>query len=262
MRTLFGKLLLSFILINVLIIASVFVSFILVYSKSYEAQLVEENHQKTKYIAGSLYSFLNLAYTLVGELSYNSDVLSMNTERTTRVFVETAARNNFFELLYAQGMDGMQTGRSWGTLANRGDRFWFRRMVKTKEPYITETYVSVGTDRACTSIYFPMWNNDKMIGIMAANIKLSSLHDLILKNSDEYFWSFILDGKGVVVAHPNQTFVDELYNYSTYTKTVLVRDEHGNPIVDSVGYTTEEQPIVVSDAFKAPIKDVMLGNSG
>ena len=262
MKTLFGKLFLSFILIIVLIIAAVLISFTLVYSRSYEEQLVEENRQNARYVALSLRSFLHTAYKLVEDLSYNTDVLSMNTENQTRIFVETAERNDFFELLYAQGMDGMQTGRSRGELANRGDRWWFIHMTETKTPYITETYISVGTDMACTSIYFPMWDGDEMIGIMAADIRLSSIHDLILDNSDEYSYSFIIDGLGVVVAHPDQTFVDELYNYSTFTKTVLIRDDEGNPIKDSAGYDTEEVPFLISDAYKAPIKHMMSGHSG
>ncbi|MCL2765284.1 MAG: ATP-binding protein [Treponema sp.] len=264
-QTLFGQLFFSFILINVLIIASVMTSFTFVYSKSYETQVAEENNQKGEYVSLSLYSFLHLAYKLVEELSYNTDVLSMDTEKQTRIFIETAERNDFFELLYAQGMDGMQTGRSWGGLANRGDRWWFIHMAQTKKPYITETYISVGTDMACTSIYFPMWspdNPDEMIGIMAADIKLSSIHDLILKNSDEYLYSFIIDRLGVVVAHPDQRFVDELYNYSTFTKTVLLRDAEGNPIKDSAGYDTEEVPFQISDAYKTPIQSMMRGNRG
>ena len=114
MKTLFGKLLLSFTLIIVLIIVAVLTSFTLFYSRSYEAQVVEENSQKTRYVASSLFSFLHLAYTLVGELSFHPDVLSQNVERTNRVFVETAARHDFFELLYANAMDGWNTGRSWG----------------------------------------------------------------------------------------------------------------------------------------------------
>jgi len=115
----------------------------------------------------------------------------------------------------------MQTGRSIGELGSRKDRMWLIHMEETKKPFISETYVSISTDAACTSIYFPLWNDGEMIGVIGADIKLSSLHDLILLYSDEYSHSFIIDGKGVVVAHPDQTFIDELYNYSTFTKSVL-----------------------------------------
>ena len=262
MKTLFGKLFLSFILIIVLIIASVLAAFTLVYSNSYEDQVVKENTQKAEYVALSLYSFLNLAYKLVEGLSYNAEVLSMDTEKQTSIFIDTVERNKFFELLYAQGIDGMQTGRSAGELGSRRERPWFIKMLETKKPFISETYVSISTDTVVASIYFPMLNGNEMTGIMGADISLFSLHDLVMRFNDEYSHSFIMDGKGVVVAHPDRTFLDELYNYSTFTKTVLMRDEYGNAVKNSAGHDTEQIPINISDEYKAPIQSMMNGNSG
>ena len=262
MKTLFSKLFLSFILINVLIIASVLTSFTLVYSRSYEEQVVGGNSQNAEYVSLALYSFLNLAYKLVEDLSYNSEVLSMDTDTQNRILIETAGRNDFFELLYAQGVDGMQTGRSSGELGSRRDRWWFIRMLETQKPYISETYVSISTDTICASIYFPMWKNGEMIGVMGSDISLLYLHELVAKYSDDNSLSFIMDGKGVIVAHPDQTFIDEQHNYLTLTKTVLIRDEYGNPVKNSAGHEILEVPIDISEAYKAPIQKMLEGESG
>jgi len=45
-----------------------------------------------------------------------------------------------------------------------------------------------------------------MIGSMAGDIKLSALHDMVVEMVVEGSYSFILDGKGVVVAHPDNTY--------------------------------------------------------
>ena len=262
MKTLFSKLFLSFILINVMIIASVLTSFTLVYSRSYEEQVVGENKKNTEYVSLALYSFLNLAYKIVESLSHNSEVLSMDTETQNRIFAETVSRNEYFELLYAQGTDGMQTGRSAGELGSRRDRWWFIRMLETKKPFVSETYISISTDTICASIYFPMWKDGEMIGVMGSDISLLYLHDLVAEYSDDYSFSFIMDGKGVIVAHPDQTFIDELHNYATLTKTVLVRDEQGNPIKNSAGHDTIKVPIDISDAYKAPIQNMLRGEIG
>ena len=262
MKTLFSKLFLSFTLINVLIIASVLTSFALVYSRSYEEQVVKENSHNAEYVSLALYSFLNLAYKIVEGLSHNTEVLSMDTGTQTRIFTDTAGRNNFFELLYAQGMDGMQTGRSTGELGSRRDRWWFIRMLDVKKPFISETYVSISTDTIVASIYFPMLKDSEMIGVMGSDISLSYLHNLVASYSDDYSHSIILDGKGVVVAHPDQTFIDEMHNYSTFTKTVLIRDEDGYPVKNSAGHDTMEVPINISDAYKAPIQKMLEGGSG
>ena len=143
MKTLFSKLLLSFILIIVLVIVSVLVSFAVVYTRSYEGQLVAENSRQTQYVGRSLYSFMHAAYKEVEGLAHNSDVQSMDSSRQTPVFASSIQRNDYFELLYAQGNDGMQTGRSSGSLGDRSTRWWFIRMMDSRRPFISESYYSV-----------------------------------------------------------------------------------------------------------------------
>jgi methyl-accepting chemotaxis protein len=261
MKTLFGKLLISFGVIILLMIVSVLASFYLVYSKSYEEQIIAENSRQALYVARSLQSFINVAYKEVEDLAFNSDVISMNTQRQTPVFVSSVKRNDYFELLYAQGMDGMQTGRSSGNLGNRKERWWFVKMEKLKKPFVSESYYSVGTNMPCASVFYPIMDEQQMIGIMAGDIKLSALHDLVVETADTGSYSFILDSKGVVVAHPDKTYQEELYNYVKLTKTVTLKDAAGKPMQNAQGNLTEEQSFSISEAYKAAIADMMRGNT-
>jgi methyl-accepting chemotaxis protein len=214
------------------------------------------------YVGRALDSFMNAAYKEVESLAFNNDVVSLETARQTPVLASSLQRNEHFELLYAQGMDGMQTGRSSGNLGNRKERWWFVKMESLKQPFVSESYYSVGTNMPCASIFYPIVNNDsQMIGIMAGDIKLSTLRDFVMETSDAGSWAFILDSKGVVVAHPDITYQEELYNYVNLTKTVTVRDEAGKPIQSVQGNITEEKPLVISNAYKAAISDMMKGNA-
>jgi len=260
MKTLFGKLLVSFGVIILLMIASVLTSFYLVYSKSYEEQIIAENARQALYVSRSLQSFISAAYKEVENLAFNSDVISMSTERQTPAFVSSVDRNDYFELLYAQGMDGMQTGRSSGKLGNRKERWWFVKMEQTRKPFVSESYYSVGTNMPCASVFYPIMNKAEMIGIMAGDIKLSALHDLVAETAEIDSYSFILDAKGVVVAHPDKNYQEELYNYAKLTKTVTIKDAAGKPIQDAKGNLTEEQSFSISEAYKAAIADMMKGN--
>ena len=262
MKTLFGKLLISVLSIIILIIAAILASFILVYSRSYEEQIKAENAKQAQYVGTALYAFMHSAYKEVESLAFNSDVISLDTSRQTPVFVSSVDRNDYFELLYAQGMDGMQTGRSSGTLGNRRERWWFIQMEAERRPFISESYFSVGTNMPCASVFFHIMIDQEMIGIMAGDIKLSALHDLVMETVVEGSYTYILDGRGVVVAHPNRSYEEELYNFATLTRTVALRDDAGNPIQDAAGNLTEELPIIVSDAYKAAIENMMKGNSG
>jgi len=263
MKTLFGKLLVSFGAIIFLMIASVLASFYFVYSKSYEKQIITENERQALYVSRQLQSFINTAYKEIEELAFNSDVITMETQRQTPVFVSAIKRNDYFELVYAQGMDGMQTGRSSGSLGNRKERWWFIQMENIKKPFVSESYYSVGTNMPCASVFYPIMDETNMTGIMAGDIKLSALHDLVVEVSDAGSYSFILDAKGVVVAHPDSTYQEELYNYAKLTKTVLQKDAAGNSVQNAQGnLVTEEQPFTISESYKTAIADMMSGNTG
>jgi len=262
MKSLLGKLLISISIIIVMMISSVLASFYIVYSKSYEEQIIAENSKQTIYVSRSLQSFINTAYKEIEDLAFDSDVISMNTQRQTPTFIKSTERNDYFELLYAQGMDGMQTGRSSGNLGNRKERWWFVQMEKIRKPFVSESYYSVGTNMPVTSIFYPIMSDDQMIGIMAGDIKLSALHDLVVEMAVEGSYSFILDGKGVVVAHPDSTYQEEMYNYAKYIKTVTVKDANGKPVQNAQGNITEEQPFEVSQAYKSAIEEMMKGNKG
>jgi len=261
MKTLFAKLLISFIVIIVLIMGAVLARFYTVYSKSYEEQIIAENSRQALYVARSLSSFISSAYKIAEGLAFDSDIVSMQTSRQTPVLVATIERNPYLELLYAQGMDGMQTGRSSGNLGNRKERWWFVRMEQIKTAFVSESYYSVATNMPCTSVFYPIMRGSEMIGIMAGDIKLSSLHDLVVETAEEGSWAFILDGKGVVVAHPESEYQDELYNYVKLTKTVTLKDSSGRPMQDASGNLTEEQKFEISDAYKQAIADMMKGNT-
>jgi methyl-accepting chemotaxis protein len=61
-------------------------------------------------------------------------------------------------------MDGMQTGRSSGSLGNRKTRWWFIQMEELRKPFVSESYYSVGTNMPCASVFYPITAGGEMIG--------------------------------------------------------------------------------------------------
>ena len=261
MKTLFGKLLLSFVFVMVLIICAVMVSFYLVYSRSYEEQIISENSRQAQYVALALDSFISAAYKEVESLACNSDIISLETARQTPVLIASLRRNDYFELLYAQGMNGMQTGRSSGNLGNRKERWWFIKMEQVRTPFVSESYYSVATDMPTASVFYPIMDGPDMAGIMGGDIKLSALQNVVQETAHEGSYTFILDGTGVVVAHPDKRYQEELYNFSKLTRTVTLRDASGRPRQDATGTLTEQQSFTISETYKAAIADMMKGHA-
>lgn len=239
------------------IVAAIFV-------KSYKSEIYSGSQDKSRLVSGEIATFLDGAYGVTEELSVNPSVLTMETDIQTPILEDCVRRNPYLELLYIQGKDGMQTGRSSGELADRSTRWWFTQMMEEQKAFISKSYYSVNTGMPCASIFFPMYKENAITGIFAVDLKLDYLQSLIEEFSDvengEY--SFVIDGEGVVVAHPDSTQIEELYNYKQMTKTVSSKDEAGQPLVDAEGnIQTEEQSITLSKDYQKIISDVMAGNA-
>lgn len=238
---------------------------VVVFTKSYEGDISGRNQDKSQLVAGEIATFLDGAYGVTEELAVNPSILTMETEVQTPILENCVERNSYLELLYIQGTDGMQTGRSSGELADRSTRWWFTQTMEEQKAFISKSYYSVNTGMPCASIFFPMYGEEGMLGIFAADLKLDYLQSLIEEFSDmengEY--SFVIDGEGVVVAHPDSAQIEELYNYKTLTKTVSQKDADGNPLTDADGnILTEEQTFSLSADYQKVIADVMAGESG
>lgn len=236
-----------------------------VFTNSYASYIDASNIEKSNLMAGEIAAFMDGAYGITEELSVNPSILTMDTATQTPILEDCVARNPYLELLYIQGTDGMQTGRSSGSLADRSTRWWFIQTMEEKQPFISKSYYSVNTGMPCASIFFPMYKGSSLIGIFAVDIRLDYLQGIVEEFSDSQKGkiSFVIDGEGIVVAHPDSVQIENLYNYKALTKTVSDKDADGNPITDEDGnILTVEQPLAVSDDFKVMIAEVMAGNSG
>jgi len=82
-------------------------------------------------------------------------------------------------------------------------------------------------------------------------------------NSGEGSYAYLLDGDGGVIAHPDRQQVNEVYNYKTMKKSVLVRDANGENIKDEKNNErTVEIDFPVPPSMQAIIAKVMTGETG
>lgn len=238
---------------------------LVIFTTSYEKDIYLKNQEISNLLADQIASFMDGAYGVNQALAENPSVLTMDTETQTPILQQCVANNSYLESIYIQGTDGMQTGRSSGELADRSARWWFTQTMSDQVPFISKSYYSVATGTTCTSIFFPMYADGEMIGVYAADLKLDFLQTLIGEHStkEDGRISFVIDGEGAVVAHPDTTQIEELYNYRDLTKKVSVKDSAGNVATDADGNViTEEYPLDVTEDFKQVIGRVMAGENG
>lgn len=233
--------------------------------KTYNSQIIKHDAEINSFISQSVGSFMNKAYVVTEELAYSRPVLSMNGRVQQPIVEGVAQRNDYFELIYIQDTNGDQTSRSVGELGNRANRWWFTQMMEMQKPFISKSYYSVSTNMACASIFYPLVQNSQMKGILATDIKLATLQSLVEEYSDKEDdrISFIIDGEGTILAHPESVYYEELYNYKNFTKTISQKDSAGNTMYDDAGnIITKEEPIKVSKEFSGIISQVMAGKNG
>ncbi|QXM07058.1 methyl-accepting chemotaxis protein [Crassaminicella indica] len=235
--------------------------------KHYQKEIEENNKIFATTVADHVQSFIDKAYALTEEIAHNNDVKSFIPEKQRAVLLDNIKRNPYFDLLYIQGTDGMQTAKTKGTLGNRSERFWFVKFMKDKKPFVSKSYPTVlgnGTVPV-TSIILPIYDeNDDLKGIMGSDLKLDCIQDMVEKFSvgdDKY--AYVLDGKGVVIAHPDKKQVEELYNYKTFEKTVVVKDNSGNAVLDEQGnQKMKTEAIQIPNKLKEITEKALKGESG
>ena len=236
-------------------------------NQAYDAQIRNETSQESASIQRTVRSFVDGAYNLSYELAVNPSILTMETDVQTPIIESTSARNDYIELLYPTGMDGWQTARSDGNApADRSTRWWFLQTIEERQPFVSASYYSATTGMPCTAVFIPMYDGDEMTGVFGADISLEYIQRLIEQYAapDRGRYSFIIDGAGGVVAHPENSYIEMLTNFKTLIHTVPVTDEYGNTVfnAENGNVVTTEEAFAISDDYKAVIAAVMSGESG
>jgi methyl-accepting chemotaxis protein len=256
--------LIIFTLLLILVPLLVLSTSINIYLKSsYKKELEKNNLVLANSIADQVSSFVDQAYSITEQITLNNDVIGFDGSKQKEVLMNVIEKHPYFDLLYIQGKDGMQTAKSSGELGDRSNRWWFIEVSENKSSFVSESYYSIAGNLPVTTVAMPIYDSDEFIGVMGADIKLDMLQDTIEKYIEGSRYSFIVDGNGVVIAHPDAQQVSELYNYKTLKKTVMKKDNSGNVVLDDKGnQVTEELDIQIPDMLKQITEKALNGESG
>ncbi|MCK5153063.1 MAG: GAF domain-containing protein, partial [Spirochaetales bacterium] len=245
---------------------SVFISTIA--TTSYLIHISEKNtHDKNIIqitgLSNYIDEYLNNAYTLNYQLSLNPIIInqlkSSNNDWDKRVLeynleyktnsklgdytgpeflVKIHKEYNFIDLLYIQDKNGDQTGKSYGQLGHRKERWWFKEFMGIRDlnPFISKSYYSLTGNKPVASIFHPVMDEENFLGIIGMDIVFSDFQKSVetyLNTNDMY--AIVLDPMGVIIAHPDKSILKEMYNLKTLTKQVLKRNNQNEIILDSEG---------------------------
>ncbi|PCI68355.1 MAG: hypothetical protein COB38_08915 [Gammaproteobacteria bacterium] len=215
-------------------------------------------------IASNVELFMQKSWVIAQQMANSPSIYQLDPIAQAKISAETKQRNKFIDLIFIQDETGMQVARSNGNLGDRSGRWWYKKIITERKPFISKSYYSLAGNIAVTSAFIPINNsNDELISILGIDIKLGALQEIVERFSSENAYSYVIDGKGTVVAHPDKSQVSQLVNYISQEKTVLSKDSQNRVKLDNKGnQITEKKTFKLSKMLSKITRDALSGKSG
>lgn len=237
----------------------------MVYMNSkYSVELENNNVVLAHAISDQVTAFIDKGFTISEQLSKNSTLREFDPKIQKNILTDVISTRPYFDDLYITDAIGMQTAGIVGELTNYSNRWWFTKILEKKEPYVSKSYYSLNGNVPVTTIALPMYDTEKnFIGVMGTDIKLDAIQEVVEEFSNGSHYAFVVDGEGVIIAHPDAIKVSEMYNYKQMKKTILKKDGSGTILVDASGnQVTEEVLITIPEELKTIVISALNGESG
>lgn len=152
------------------------------------------------------------ASSVLVALSKSDTIESMNPEQMSDTLMELVASNEVISQIYVMQADGMQIFKTSGELGDRKDRGYFQKAMEGEYNY-SDVIISGSTGKAIIVYASPIYSDGKVIGVIGASIDLSFINQLIQSDTvDEGAYAYIVDQNGIVLAHPDQSMVENQTN--------------------------------------------------
>ena len=215
-------------------------------------------------VADQVGAFIDKGYTISEQLSKNSALKEFDPEIQKNILMDVISTKSYFDDLYITDASGMQTAGTVGDLNNYSNRWWFQKILENKVPYVSKSYYSINGNVPVTTIALPIYDTEEnFIGVMGADIKLDAIQKVVEEFSKGSHYAFVVDGEGVIVAHPEAIKVSEMYNYKQMKKTILKKDANGNVLLDSArNQITEDVLITIPEELKSIVVSALSGETG
>lgn len=145
---------------------------------------------------------------LVNSLANMPQFIKMDASELTPALKSLTEKNPDIDVVGVINLKGMQIARSDNMeLLDLKDRSYYKDAAAGKENVVSEVLISKTTQKPIVVVAAPIKEKGMVKGVIHLTLKLDAVFDLI--NSTKVGatgYSFIVDGMGKVVAHPNQQY--------------------------------------------------------
>ncbi len=164
-------------------------------------------------------------------------------------------RSGRFDHVFFAALDGTSINDA-GAVGQYGDREYFKKVVETQKPYISEPLISRTTGKQSITVAVPVLQSGKMIGVVFGTHSAEKLLPVIktIKFKAKGYGA-LLDDSGIYLVHPTRPELNGKMNLRTGEIADEVKKTLGaNAAIDSALKNGFEQVAAKGERLRFPYK--------
>lgn len=231
----------------------------------YERRIENSNSAMAVSISQNIRQFIYTEEVVAGTAVDYPNLMQLSKGERREVLARTVAQHPSIQRISLTDMEGRQVARSEGMEISRRQSNWYQAFVQQRRPMLTNLYYAVSDqDMPVMSLIYGVHQEGKLVGILQAVVNMDVLQRIVAGyRVGDGSYAFLLGGDGTMLAHPEINRVKELYNYTSFTRQVLQRNEDGTLQRDAAGEVVQHsEDFAISPSQKHLIQQALAGSSG
>lgn len=195
--------------------------------KDVEQRVFKNTMSMTNVFKDNLETQINDLKITMKIIASTDGIRSMEFQGMDRILKETVELDPIISQMYVMDQDGYQFYKTsfLETLGDRSDREYFKRAIRG-ETFLSDVIISRSTKQPIAVIAVPVKDvNNDVVGVLGASIELGFLSEMaktMITGDDGY--GYIVDRKGVLIAHPNFEYVQNMKDLSNLQPVANVKN--------------------------------------
>ncbi|MCL9659093.1 methyl-accepting chemotaxis protein [Paenibacillus hunanensis] len=171
------------------------------------------NEQNVELVLQKAQTLVNTELAMLQQLATNPELKQYNPEQLPQVknlLAQTAGIHPELQTIVFSSVNGQQIAKNTDAeLDNVSDRDYFKQLVSTQKPVISDVIVSKSSGKKIINIVYPIFDNDKKLsGLVQCSLPLDTMSDYAKEFSTNGQTAYIADRAGIILAHPDSKQLD------------------------------------------------------
>lgn len=152
--------------------------------------------------AAHVQSEISIGMIKLEDLASTAPLQSGDKTQMQTVLKEAQRRIGTFDDIVFASLDGI-TINGANFSVNVNDREYFKKVVNTKKPYISDMFISRGNQKQSVALSVPVIRGDQLVGVLFGNYSLDKLLPIVKDiRFKQQGYGALLEGSGIYLAHP------------------------------------------------------------